>query len=325
MMHSENLSKVLKDIILSYETVKVYSEPDFYGAGRIIKDKLNLPKNKVSYSSWSHGWENANLKSLDQIIWDKSWKYKRLVRTKEVENFLTINGVKNVIAVGLPIIYVDSQNISRRPNSVLIMPAHSLSYVNIEPGMMELINQALVIRESGTYICFCIHPDCIKHGKTIPLLNKYNLDWFAGASPTDINSLQRMRNIFEYFEVVGSNTIGSHFIYSQLFGAKFFFTDLYFEYKSEWFSKDPVLGTKEGLLVYITQQSSYAVIKAKYPKYFQGYKNAHLDKLFAEREVGLDSKVTFDQLSSLLGFDMMDQILFSLPFYTSKALSKFLR
>ncbi len=324
-MHSENLTKELKDIIPSYEITKVYSEPDFYGAGRIIKDKLNHPKNKISYSSWSHGWENATLKSPDQIVWDKSWKYKRLVRTKDVENFLTINGVKNAIAVGLPIIYVDSQNITRRPNSVLFMPAHSLSYVNIEPGILGFIEQALAVRESGAYTCFCVHPDCVKHGKTIPLLNKYNLDWFAGASPTDLNSLQRMRNIFEYFETVGSNTIGSHFIYSQFFGAKFFFTEPYFEYKSEWFSKDPVLGPKKDLLVYITQQSTYAVIKAKYPKYFKGYDNAHLDRIFAEREVGLDSKVALNELSALLGFDMMNQLIFSLPFYTSKAVSKFLR
>ncbi|OAM53140.1 hypothetical protein A7981_06935 [Methylovorus sp. MM2] len=320
--YSANLPLAIKNIILPYiNNIKVRSEADFYGASHNISEFVGVAI-KNTLSSWSHGWGTAALKFPEQIAWDQAWKLHRLVRTNKVKNFLSNNGIKNVVAVGLPIIYTENKHIHRSNGSILFMPAHSLSYVDIDPQIDEMVSFAINMRSAGKYVCFCIHDDCLRHGKIIPLLDSYHLDWFVGSSIYDSNSLQRMRNIFSFFEVVASNTIGSHFVYSQLFGAKFFFHEPYFEFKSEQFLKSPVLGKKNELRHYLMDQSSYKIVKEKYPSYFQGYANAVCDQVFAEIECGVPDHVEPKELVGLLGWSLKDQVLYSLPYYSSKMVNK---
>lgn len=320
---SKNLPLDLQKIILRYDQTRaIRVEADFYGASDMVASHLNLKTAPRSFSSWSHGWGTAELKFKEQLAWDPNWKLNRLVRNTNIAHFLQEHGVENAIAVGLPIIYVPDGGIKRKPDSILFMPAHSLSYVDIDLNLETLILEAKRLKAKGYYVCFCIHSACITHGKTIPLLNQNNLDWFAGSSVNDVNSLQRMRNIFEYFDSIASNTIGSHFVYSQLFGAKFFFTEPYFEFHPDQFLKDPFLGSRPELREYLMLQSSAEFIKRKHPSYFNGNENAVCNQDFAATECGIPDKVSSEKLALLLGWDLKHQLLSPVPFFSSKLSSK---
>ncbi len=320
---SKSLPYEIQQAILPYDAfTNIREEPDFYGASELISSLLGLKRVPRSYSSWSHGWGTAELKFKEQIAWNSAWKFKRLVRNRVVADFLLSAGVQNAVAVGLPITYVPSVGIVRRSDSVLFMPAHALSYVDIDHNLEDMIVEAESLRSRGCYVCFCIHSACVKNGKTISLLNASNLDWFVGSSVQDINSLQRMRNVFEYFGTVASNTIGSHFVYSQLFGAKFFFTAPYFEFHPDQFLKDPFLGPRAELREFLMLQSSFEFIKRKHPLYFNGYENAICDQGFAAIECGVADKREPEVIAELLGWGVKDQIICPIPYFGSKVLSK---
>jgi hypothetical protein len=320
---SSSLPESLKSVLLNYtETIKIRGEADFYGSSRILANALMRNNPARSFSSWSHGWEIGELEYTEQILWSYHWQLNRLVRNNKVAAFLNVHGFENVSAVGLPIIYTTNQVSDRKTGSVLFMPAHSLSYIDIDPKLIEMVNQAKLLKNNGQYVCFCVHADCVNHGKTVPMLEENSIDWFTGSSVSDINSLQRMRNIFDYFETVMSNTMGSHFLYAQLFGAKFSFVEPFFEYTFAQFEKDPFCRSKPDLTQHLVEQSSLKVIKSKYAEYFNGYEHAVCDQAFAEIECGLPEKVSSEKLASLLGWDLKDQILCPLPYFSSKLSTK---
>lgn len=314
-LFSENLPVEVRNMILSYnDLAEIRGESDFYGASRIIANQLGLKTTPKSFSSWSHGCNAGTTMYSEQIAWNKSWALHKLVRNEEVATFMTHQGFRKIEAVGMPIIYVDKLIHNRMRKSILFMPAHSLSYVKIKQDVESIIKIAKMHKSNGHYVCFCVHRDCVEHGDVISVIEDSGLDWFAGASANDINSLQRMRNIFDYFEYVGSNTMGSHFFYSQLCGAKFFFTEPYFEYKPNMFLNDPILGKNKQKRDKIINASSKKRVKEQYPSYFEGLENAKSDYELASYVCGVSSKRTSDELALLLGWGLKEQI-------TSRAIS----
>jgi hypothetical protein len=321
--HSKNISQDTLDILLPYnQRINVRSEADFYGASHLIAEHLGLTTVPNSYSSWSHGPSIKGLKYVDHIIWNKGWLKNRLVVNRQVEQFLLENHVQKVKAVGLPITYVKSQNIKRRGKSVLFMLAHSLPNTKINHDLSGVIEHCNNLKLRGIYVCFCIHSDCHKENIVPKELDENGVDWFVGSAVNDINSLKRMRNIFEYFETVASNTMGSHFFYAQLFGAKFFFTEPFFEYKSMQFKNDPIWKDKLAALEYGINMTSKQNIKIKYPEYFLGYDKALCDTKLAEIECGVYNKISHEELACLLGWSLKDRILCTLPYYSSKLKQK---
>lgn len=323
LFFSKFLPEELQKLILPYTNhIKVRSEPDFYGTSTILSDKLNLKYTPRSFSSWSHGAPITRLKFPEQVIWNNNWVKHRLVSNSRIKLFLESKGIDKVRAIGSPIIYVDENQVIRKENSVLIMLAHSLSYATFDRSFQQAIEFSKKLLGEGKYVCFCVHSDCFAQNKITSELDKHNIDWFVGSSVSDVNSLRRMRYIFEYFEVVGSDAFGSHFLYSQLFGSKFFFMKPYFEYKAEFFKNDPNWASKQEAFTHTLMEYSEAVVKARHPKYFEGYENALCNKEMAESECGISEKLEPAEVAELLGWNTKDQIICSVPYYGSKLASK---
>lgn len=323
---SDNLPTSLRDIIEPYSFVdNLPSEADFYGASFILARQLGLKKPPRSFSTWSHGCSDHSLRYKEQIIWANPLVIKNiLVSNKSVSGFLSGAGVKRVKAVGMPILYVDGVSLERQKRSVLFMPAHSLSYVDINYETDTFLDEAKKIRQLGLYVCFCIHYDCFKKGAFIKKLDREGIDWFVGAAANDINSLQRIRNVFLYFETVTSNTIGSHFYYAQLFGAKFYFLPPYFEYKAELFVDCPRWKDKslKHVFDHNRKESNENSTRQRFPAYFRGYENALCDSEMAGRVCGVKCKVGAAHLASLLGWGMWDQVFYGLKFFLIRVVRK---
>lgn len=321
--YSKSIDIDLITILLSYENkINVRNEADFYGASKLIAENIGLKQAPKSFASWSHGVTYCDLKYTEQIIWNKGWVKNRLVANDKIQSFLSNSEVDKVKAVGMPIVYVPSLNITRRQNSVLIMLAHSLPYTKVDHDLTSVIALCKKLKDDGCYVCFCIHMDCFLQGTVTSELEENNIDWFVGASPSDANSLQRMRNIFEYFDTVGSNAIGSHFYYAQLFGAKFFFINPFFEYSTEIMKNDINYKNKSELLKHNLKESSRSVIEKKFSNYFVDYKSAICDQALAEQKCGTNNKLNPEELAKLLGWNVKDQILSPFAYYGSKLVSK---
>lgn len=317
---SKKLPAELKEIIPEYKFVnKVRSEADFYGASRVIANKLGLDSVPKSFSSWSHGVHVGPILSKVQINWTSSWHLNHLVRNIEIKENMHGLGLKKIHAVGMPIIYVDKQVFTRKKKSILFMPAHSLSYVKLNQDVTSLAEVAVNYRKNGYEVCFCIHKDCVADGEILKILDKYQISWFSGASAFDMNSLQRMRNIFEYYEYVASNKIGSHFFYAQLFGAKFFFIGDYFETDVSVYHKDPFWKNNLDLLEKVIVINSESSIRQRYSEYFNvGPESAICAQELARSECGYDLMKKPEQIAQLLGWNINSQLFCTFPYYTSK-------
>jgi hypothetical protein len=323
---SEKIDSILRQALLSYSDISsLRNEVDFYGASKILAKQLGYNRVPLSYSSWTHGATSVDLKFPEQIQWCNHWVLNRLVANEEVENFLNSFGYDKVKKVGLPITYVPSLNVKRRKNSILIMLPHTLPYLPFDHRLEEIVPFCYEMQSKGFYICFCVHKDCFLRGELPQELNKCGFDWFVGSSPNDLNSLQRMRNIFEYFETVGSNSIGSPFYYSQLFGAKYFFLQPFFEHELNWYQKDPYWQNHINVLEYILNETSEAVLRKKWPEYFKGPEMACCNRNLAEAKCGVNNKAPLKELTKLLGWELKDQFKYFAPYYGSKLNKKIAR
>jgi hypothetical protein len=131
-----------------------------------------------------------------------------------------------------------------------------------------------------------------------------------------------MRNIFEYFEYIASNTMGSHFYYAQLFGAKFFFSTPYFEYSPSLFSKDPFWTKYPDICNVVIKAGSKAEIEKRFPEYFYGLQYAICNKSLAEAVCGTEHVRPSYEIAKLLGWSKSLQFLCPLPYFASKAINK---
>lgn len=321
-LSSKHLPPEIQSLTGNYNLIiQPRSEPDFYGASSNIASKLGKKRPPFSYSTWSHGCQSGITLGKEQINWMGTWNLNRLVRNDDVKKFMKQHGFKNVHAVGMPINYTESLVKQRLQKSIVFMPAHSLSYVTMKQNISAMTELALKFKNQGYYVCFCVHRDCVSNGDIVSSLNELKLDWFAGSHASDAYSLQRMRNIFEYFETVLSNTMGSHFFYSQLFGAKFSFIEPYFEYNPEMFINDPFWIKHPDLCRSVIQSMSRLEIYKKFPEYFD-IENPKLDQEHANHVCGSDYVREYGDIADLLGWTIKTKILCPLPYFGSKLFYK---
>lgn len=158
---------------------------------------------------------------------------KIFVARKEEEQALKEIGYYNANAIGLPIVYTNETNLKRIPNSLLIMPQHSL--VGIHFGSTEIrsnyVKSLVPYLSNFEAVAACVSVNCFHNGYYINELNENGIDIIPGAATSDLNALLRIRCLMEQFEYMTTNSWGSHVAYALYFGMKvsIFGTQLYGE------------------------------------------------------------------------------------------------
>jgi len=295
------------DLVLSNlpkeEQIKIRSEADYYGTSCIISKKLRLPFALFSPTKWVHGWRFKDLKYIEQLTGSGKGNY-HLVALKEHETFLKNNGLKSK-AVGMPFIYVeDVENIKikRIPNSLLIMPPHTLSYVEQSWDESEYIKLIGSLKSDFELIVVCIHPECYKKGYWIEACEKFKLPYIKGASLNDKNSLIRMYRLFSSFEYMTTCHIGSHVLYAAYCDCKVSIYGNYFKYKKEFFTNDPFYRKYPHILERNLKIGSESYIRKKFPQFFVSPKDAKIMKKWADKEIGLQYKIPAYKVAYYLGW-----------------------
>ena len=135
---------------------------------------------------------------------------------------LKADGYGHARAISLPILYAPASGLPRVPRSLLVMPCHTLNGARPADRSLYLAYANEIKAVAGRFdrVVACVHPNCKKNGLWVQEFTSVGIEVIYGAQPDDLNSLPRMRSLFEQFETVTTNDWGSHVAYALTFGCK---------------------------------------------------------------------------------------------------------
>jgi hypothetical protein len=198
-----------------------YGYSDHYGAIKVAEKYIgksiyfDYPNN---FFLWLHGssghWENCHPGVITYYL--NNTKLKYFVATKDQENYLKSCGYQNAMAIGLPIIYETVPEVNRIPNSLLIMPPHTLTGFNKSATELYLsyINFIKPFLSRFKTVVACIHSACLQNGMWINEFKSIGVEIISGASTEDENALLRQLYLFRQFETMTTTDFGSHVAYA---------------------------------------------------------------------------------------------------------------
>ena len=205
----------------AYSRIALGYEPTYYGAARLIAKKAGLKKDKPSHCYvWCHGCRLLGPQDIRYYIRFPQLAGNVLVARQEEVEFLQAAGIDRVHAVGLPINYAGLSRAHRQEGSLLVMPPHATKHSAISDSVAEYANYIQSIKHHFAKVVCCMSRECIKTAQMHKLFLKHKIPVICGAAIDDANSLPRMRQIFETYDFVTTNTFGSHLAYGMAFGAK---------------------------------------------------------------------------------------------------------
>lgn len=300
--NSMQLKKILS-ILPSIQKIKVRSEADYYGVSYLVAKKLRLPFTLRSLVGWKHGWLIADLYYKEQLTSGSS-EAKFLVPLVEHKHFLREHNI-NSEAIGMPFVYVKdiiTEKIERVKNSLLVMPPHSLPYTDHKWDEDSYAKQINDLKNQFDLIVVCLHQSCIEKKLWVDAFEKYNIPWIIGADALDKNALVRMYKIFNSFEFMTTNAIGSHVAYAAYCGCKVSIYGNYAEFSKTDFKNDPLYKRFPFLLEHNLKYSSKKSIEKSFYYLFNSPIDAKIRIKWAEEQLGEKNKVTFYELAKLLGW-----------------------
>jgi hypothetical protein len=195
---------------------------DYYGAFQVAAEYCGLPKvPPVFPGCWQHGtWPPWQMIQPEVIVYSAPRSATCLVARKDEAAFLKEAGYRKVQAIGLPIIYTRPSGLRRIPNSLLVMPTHSLASDVLEPSNEQYVREVVSIKNRFDLVAACVSAHCIARGQWVPQFVEHGIQVIRGAGIDDLNALKRMRALFDSFEYMTTDSYGSHVYYALYFGVK---------------------------------------------------------------------------------------------------------
>lgn len=279
-------------------------EPEYYGAIHNIAQQLNQ-KNIRPYApkTWLHGWQYMRpLKYINQVIGWGDQDNIHFVHTEEQKNFCKKFRYKFVEAVGAPFMYVSKSINVKASNSLLAMLPHGLEQAELPFSCLEYLDTISTIKKNFEVVCVCVHPHDAKNINLTNKLLEYRLPYIIGAQANDKNSLVRMRSLFDSFEYMTTNTLGSHIPYAAFCGCKVSIYGKYPERSIEMFWKDPWYKDKKEQLEYDVWGLSENFARLHYEFLFQEPHQGLYLQDWAKSELGFKNKKNLQTLKNLMGW-----------------------
>ncbi|MDH4094680.1 MAG: hypothetical protein OEV81_07815 [Betaproteobacteria bacterium] len=205
----------------AYAQMPRRTEADYYGASDLIAAALGYDAAPPSVASWKHGVSYlGQLHHPALMLTEGNRTTRHLVANAEQAQQLRQRGFLRVHAVGAPFAYVGATPVARVPGSLLVMPAHGV--FNSAHAFEEdaYVEQLQSIRGRFEVVVACISAACARKGQWAPAFQRRGIPWIVGADSTDRNALRRMARLFDAFEYVTTNTLGSHVAYAAHRGCK---------------------------------------------------------------------------------------------------------
>lgn len=299
----------LIDRLPPIEKIKLRSEPDYYGISRLISKELGYKRTPRSFAQWLHGWifTEPITDPRELTFWGKP--NERILVTTEVQaEILRKFGYHQVYAAGLPFIYANANSMERKANSLLVMPSHSSAYNEQFVNQEKYVKSILNLKSDYDYIVFCLHGCCVEKRYWIPTLEQYEIPWIIGASTNDYNALTRINCIFQNFESMTSNVMGSHIAYASASGCRVSIAGDYASPKAEEYRNDPWYQKYPEILKKHLSLFQEEEIKKRFFQFFQEPKESTTHVEWGEQMIGRRYQRTALDLSEILGWSTHHQI-----------------
>jgi hypothetical protein len=226
-MLEENIPKVIEFDLKKNSSDFGWS--DYYGANFVASNYCGI-KEKTNVFFWHHGlvspWESL---SFNHVVFNlKNKRLNYFVSSKSQCEILKKNGFVNVKAIGLPIVYVNKPQVKRIPNSLLIMPSHSLvgQMINNKQAMQTFVKTVEKYKSYFSKIGVCLHKNDFENNYWVDEFKKIGLEIYLGAQNNDKNTYYRQSFYYSMYETVFTNDFGSHVAYALFFGCKVSISDL---------------------------------------------------------------------------------------------------
>jgi hypothetical protein len=133
---------------------------------------------------------------------------------------LAEEGYRRAVAIGIPFAYVPSLDLQRLPDSLLVCPPHYLLRNTTNQSCPRYIEALLPVLRRFSFVAACIYGGDLDQGNWVNDFRSVGIPVIRGAHPDDMNSLVRMRALFEQFEFMTTPTFGSHVAYALACGVK---------------------------------------------------------------------------------------------------------
>jgi len=306
-MTEDNLSW-LTERLPSVETIKLRCEPDFYGVSHIIAAQIEKKTTPRSFAGWLHGWLFTPVFHARELAhWGKAEDMHLVATAQQVESLKGF-GFNKAEAVGLPFIYSDNVEVKRKPNSLLVMPSHSLPYTEHEWDQESYVKQIVHLKPYFSSIVACVHSACVQKGYWISEFEKNDIPWITGAHVDDKNALQRMRIIFNSFEYMTTNSLGSHIAYASYCGCKVSLYGSYSSCSENDCINDPFYKDNPDLLKKSVVFWGEEWARQNFQEFFVVPMEAMERQQWGESALGVKYKKPAKEIADLLGWSFSNQI-----------------
>ncbi|GEM_PF-4756852 len=269
------------------------TESDFHGASFILNKLYNnaLPVPIIG-STLKHGWTpNRFIKNIRQVIHWGGENDTHLCFNKFQQSYLETNGYGKTFLIGAPFIHahklIAPLRIKKNPNSLLIMPQHTLKHVQANLFSIDFLKESLRLAEEAklTNISICLHRQS-QDKQTINFSKDNNINIIIGASEFDSKSLINQAILMSQFTHVHTNSFGSHLVYALYSDCKIKISHLYKHKRSELFQHQWYAENPEVAEIALQNEENITSI---YPEFFQNDWISKMDApLVLKEEISAD-------------------------------------
>lgn len=279
---------------------------EHYGASRLAAHYCGFDNTPyIPNIRWQHGWAPKERQEVDTLFVLQETHLAPdshyLVAREDEVRFLQSQQL-TATAVGLPFVYTHT-HLTRIPNSLLVMPGHSLADVTRSWKCHEYVAAIKQVAKDFDFVAACIHPACRSHGYWEPEFIRAGIPVIEGAQSADVNGLNRMRAIFEQFTHMTTNSVGSHVPYAAACNSKVSVFGPYAHVTHEDYKDSALFRGREEFLDLFIAFASEEKMKSLFPFLFRSPCDAadHCD--WARIQLGWNNRKSPAELRDILRWD----------------------
>lgn len=308
--NSQDLDQCVTCVLPPPRPIRITSGVDRYGFSSVLAQRCGLRAPRRSFANWLHGWMWHDELDAELLACARLPRDVTIVVCNELEKqTLTAAGFPDVRIGGLPLAYVPQQNSTRIPHAVLAVPAHSAEAERLTSDQCAYMDYLESIKGDfeGVYISI-FHIDV--DGPMHKAARSRGLRVIQGARPDDANSLIRTRTIFDSFEYVTTNVIGSHVLYALYAGCRMSFCGPIYGYdESVYLGGGNPHGHSVEYVRRMLRICSESYLRERFARFFVNHpRNGVADHVYARYEIGERYTMSTPQILSALGWTLGGQI-----------------
>jgi len=267
------------------------------GVNRILNAYcgLRFPGEWPLAGFWSHGWlPSFGMRHPYQVAClAKPGDHARIfVPRIDMVELLKRHGYDDVRAVGLPFAYLPEAAPPRWPQSVLFVPAHSVPDLGLKhKDLLKAADVLIDLQRHFEVVVGCVHSQCLKNGNWLEDFQRAGIPYVSGANMRDANSLYRLRHLFSQFQVVVTNSSGSHIAYAAACGTAVAFSGDYVALNRQQLLTDIFYAKHPEVLDAAIEAHSEKVVRRHCPFLWTAPQQAVPQIEWARRELGYDCRL----------------------------------